>query len=160
MSVTLYVTNHFWHHYLYFRVLRYAGTGNLMAGTAFFGCSAIGPHRGLLLDLLELILAYAAQRAYPIVGNILESRSRSDTSFGIANCRIIDPIANRTSVLHNPIFVKVIIAPPPCGMTHNTKLIQLSSQAIVFSVCVGIFATGSRISRHACAPPIPDPKSP
>lgn len=53
----------------------------------------------LLFDGLELVLADTAQRAYPVVGNIFESRSGRNASFGIAYSGIIHPLADRTTIL-------------------------------------------------------------
>lgn len=53
----------------------------------------------LLLDRLELILADSAQRTSPIIGNILELGSRSDTAIRITYGRVIYPTAYYTTIL-------------------------------------------------------------
>jgi hypothetical protein len=55
--------------------------------------------RGLLLDYLELVLANAAKRANPILGNIFECRAGGDATFGVADCRVINPIAYGATIL-------------------------------------------------------------
>ena len=53
----------------------------------------------LLLDLFELVFAYAADGSDPIVGNILVRRSVGDASFVIADCGIVNPFAYDATVL-------------------------------------------------------------
>lgn len=62
---------------------------------------------GLLLDRLELVFADAAQRAHPIFGNILERRSCGNTSVRITHGRIVNPFADRATILfHTLILLK------------------------------------------------------
>ena len=50
------------------------------------------------LDLGELVLAYAAYRAYPIVGQVFKLGAGSDTAFGVAYCGVVIPIADFANV--------------------------------------------------------------
>ncbi len=51
---------------------------------------------------LEILFPDTADGAYPIIRDILKSGSGSDSSFWIANCRIINPVAYRASIfLHS-----------------------------------------------------------
>ena len=68
-------------------------------------CAPSGAHpsflrsAGLLLDLFEIALVDAANRACPVVGNLLERRSGGDASVGIADCGIVNPFADYTTIL-------------------------------------------------------------
>lgn len=55
-----------------------------------------------LVDLLKVIFPYTAQRAYPIIWNVFECSSRSDTTFRISLFRVVNPITNFANVfIHN-----------------------------------------------------------
>lgn len=59
----------------------------------------------LLLERFELVLTDSAQRTYPIVGNVFERRSCGNTSVWIAYGGIINPVADRATILfHTLIF--------------------------------------------------------
>ena len=61
-----------------------------------------------LSDWIEVLLCYAANRASPILGDILERRSGSDTAIGIADLRIIDPSTYCADILfHGNVFVLI-----------------------------------------------------
>lgn len=47
----------------------------------------------------EVFFAHTAYGAYPFGGKIFKSCSGGDTSFGVADCGIIDPVANFTTIL-------------------------------------------------------------
>ena len=62
------------------------------------------------LRFFKHVLAYAADRAYPILGEVFESCSRGDSVVGISDCRIIliatctadVLIHTQISFFHNP----------------------------------------------------------
>lgn len=60
---------------------------------------------GLLLDRLELVFADTAQRAHPIFGNILERRSCGNTSVRITHGRIVNPFADRATILFHTLIL-------------------------------------------------------
>lgn len=50
----------------------------------------------------KVFFADSADGAYPVIGNIFESCAGSHSVVGVANCGIIDPVANCASVFfHN-----------------------------------------------------------
>ena len=49
---------------------------------------------------LEIVLANAADGAYPVVGNVLKRCSCGNTAIGITYCGVIDVTANFANVLH------------------------------------------------------------
>ena len=53
----------------------------------------------LFLDSLEVSLVESADRAGPVVGNLLERRSGGDASVGIAHCGVVYPLTNGATVL-------------------------------------------------------------
>ena len=58
-----------------------------------------------LLLYLKLFLAYAAERAYIIVGEVLECHTRLNALLRVANFGVIDPLTNCTNILfHNICF--------------------------------------------------------
>ena len=57
---------------------------------------------GLFLYDAEVLLAYSAERANPVIGDVFKCCTGSDSSFGISLCGIVDPAASVTNVLfHN-----------------------------------------------------------
>lgn len=60
---------------------------------------------GLLLDRLELVFADTAQRAHPIFGNILERRSCGNTSVRVTHGRIVNPFADRATILFHTLIL-------------------------------------------------------
>lgn len=60
---------------------------------------------GLLLDRLELVFADTAQRAHPIFGNILERRSCGNTSVRVTHSRIVNPFADRATILFHTLIL-------------------------------------------------------
>ena len=55
-----------------------------------------------ILSFAELILAYTAQGASEVLGQIFKFGAGRDSVIGIANCFVIFPAANVTNVfLHN-----------------------------------------------------------
>mgnify|MGYP007082181981 FL=1 len=91
--------------------VRAKGRGREIAGlltkrcAPFRGASSVSPKRGLFLDLFEIALVDAANRACPVVGNLLERRSGGDASVGIADCGIVDPLADYTTILFHLLLV-------------------------------------------------------
>lgn len=71
------------------------------------------PHRvrraDLLLDLFEIAFVDSADGACPVVGNLFERRSGGDASVGIADCGIVDPLADYTTILFHLLlfFIRV-----------------------------------------------------
>ena len=59
----------------------------------------LGKRAGLLLVRLEVFFLGAADRALPVVRNLLERGSRVDAAIGIPDRRVIDPAANLAYVL-------------------------------------------------------------
>ena len=55
--------------------------------------------RLFFLVRLEIVLAYAADRADPIFGNVFESRARLDAGFRIAHFGVVHPLAYGTDIL-------------------------------------------------------------
>ena len=61
--------------------------------------------RILLLLNLELILAYAAQWAYIVLGKVLKCNTWLNTLLRVTDLRIVDPLTYCTNILfHNTIF--------------------------------------------------------
>ena len=60
---------------------------------------------GLLLDRLELVFADTAQRAHPIFGNILERRSCGNTSVRVTHGRVVNPFADRATILFHTLIL-------------------------------------------------------
>ena len=65
------------------------------------------PYLILLLGL-EVVLADAADGAYPIVGDVLKRCSCGDAAIGITYCGVVDVTANFTNVLHKLLNFLVI----------------------------------------------------
>ena len=62
--------------------------------------------QGLILHWRELILRYATQWAFPVIGQILKRCAWSYTAIGIALCRVIYMATYIANVLfHNSFFV-------------------------------------------------------
>ena len=61
----------------------------------------------LRLCLGELILAYAAEGAYPVSGEVFKGCAGSDAVFGITYCGVVFIPANVTNVLHNSCWLKM-----------------------------------------------------
>ena len=78
-----------------------------------------------LLHRLEIVLAYSAEWASPILRNILESGSRSDSVIRISDCRIILVSADFANILFhcykNLVFQKYIIS----GIITTLSLIHI-----------------------------------
>lgn len=70
-----------------------------IAGEKVLDCN----RRRLFFYQFELFLAYAANRANPIIGNVLECSSGSDTSVGISHSRVVNPFADCAFVLFHSI---------------------------------------------------------
>ena len=66
---------------------------------------------------LEIILADAADGAYPIVGDVLERCSWGNATIGISYCGVVDVAANFANVLHN--FLKVLVINEGCYSVNN-----------------------------------------
>ena len=60
---------------------------------------------GLLLYGLEILFAYAAQGANPLVGNLLERGVGCDARIGISDGGVIDPTTYCASVLFHLVVV-------------------------------------------------------
>ncbi len=68
------------------------------------------PKRVLLLNRAEIVLAYSAERANPIIRDILESCTWSDATLWISYFWIINPATNITYIfLHNVSFLLFIL---------------------------------------------------
>lgn len=64
----------------------------------------------LFLNKAEIILAYSAKRANPIIRDILKSCTRSDAALWISYFWIINPTTNVTYIfLHNVSFLLLIL---------------------------------------------------
>ena len=53
----------------------------------------------LFHHLFKLIFAYAAERANPIVGNVFKGSSGFNATFGVANGRVVHPLAHNAIIL-------------------------------------------------------------
>ena len=79
----------------------------------FFSFPVFISNRGypkLLLNNREIFLANTAKWAYPILGDVLKSCSCSDSAFGVAYFRVINPTTCVTNVLFHffiPFFLLV-----------------------------------------------------
>ncbi len=65
------------------------------------------PYQGARsVNFFELVFAYSADGANPIVGDVFKFSSGSDAAIGVANRGVINPIANFTDVfIHNCKFI-------------------------------------------------------
>ena len=64
-----------------------------------------GMTAGVLRLLYEILFPYAADGAYPIVGDILEGGAGGDSSVGVAYRGVINPVAYLTSVLFHSLNI-------------------------------------------------------
>ena len=80
-----------------------------------------------LLHRLEIVLAYSAEWASPILRNILESGSRSDSVIRISDCRIILVSADFANILF-----------------HCCKNLVLQIYTISFTMPTGFTKSGLR----------------
>lgn len=56
----------------------------------------------LFLDNREIVFAYAAERAHPVIGDVFKGRSGFDATVRIACCRVVNITADIANVLlHN-----------------------------------------------------------
>ena len=56
----------------------------------------------LFLDNREIVFAYAAERAHPVIGDVFKDRSGFDATVRIACCRVVNITAEIANVLlHN-----------------------------------------------------------
>ena len=55
--------------------------------------------RKLFYHLFKLVFAYAAEGANPIVGNVFKGSSGFNTTFGVANGRVVHPLAHNAIIL-------------------------------------------------------------
>ena len=54
--------------------------------------------RKLLHYLFKLVFTYAAERANPIVGNVFKGSSGFNATFGVANGRVVHPLAHNAII--------------------------------------------------------------
>ena len=73
-----------------------------------------GMTAGVLRLLYEILFPYAADGAYPIVGDILEGGAGGDSSVGVAYRGVINPVAYFTSVFFH-LFIIFITVPERPG---------------------------------------------
>ena len=83
---------------------------------------------------LEVVLAYAAQGAYPVFRQVFKRCSWCDAAFWIANCGVVYVAAGLTYILlHNHLFLSLLV------MSLGVACLALAGGRAVVAVVQGLF---------------------